>query len=76
MAGKKKPRQQIDVQPHASRDELPASVREGEFFVRITPMGGPLSAREVKAAVDAMKAVFTEAGHTIARGAAAVQARS
>lgn len=76
MAGKQKPRQTVDVETVVQRDELPETAREGEFFVRVTPMGGPLSARESKAIVDAVKGTLKECGHTIARGAAAVQARS
>lgn len=76
MAGKQKPRQTVDVQTAEKRDEIPETARDGEFFIRVTPMGGPLSARESKAAIDAVKTVLKEAGHTIARGAAAVQARS
>ena len=76
MAGKQKPRQTIDVETVVQRDEIPETAREGQFFIRVTPMGGPLSARESKAVVDAVKTVLKEAGHTIARGAAAVQARS
>lgn len=76
MAGKQKPRQTVDVQVIEKRDEIPETAHEGEFFVRVTPKGGALSARESKAAVDAVKQTLKEQGHTIARGAAAVQARS
>lgn len=76
MAGKQKPRQTVDVESIENRSQLPETAREGEFFIRVTPMQGALSARETKAAIDAVKSVIKEQGHTIARGAAAVQARS
>lgn len=76
MAGKQKPRQTVDVQVIEKREEVPITAHEGEFFIRVTPMSGALSARESKAAVDVVKQMLKEQGHTIARGAAAVQARS
>jgi len=75
MAGKQKPRQTVDVQ-RVTRSEVPETVREGEFFIRIAPTSGPLSSREEVEVITNVKAVLKEQGHTIARGAAAAQARS
>lgn len=76
MAGKQKPRQTVDVQALEKREEVPDSAHPGEFFIRVTPLSSPLSARESKSLIDAVKQALKEQGHTIARGAAAVQARS
>lgn len=76
MAGKQKARQTVDVETIEQRDEISETARDGQFFIRVTPMGSALSARESKAVIDAVKATLKEQGHTIARGAAAVQARS
>lgn len=76
MAGKPKPRQTVDVKTIDNRGELPENAHPGEFFIRITPLSAPLSAREQAEVITKVKAVLKEQGHTIARGAAAVQARS
>lgn len=76
MAGKPKPRQVVDVQVIEKREDLPATAREGELFIRITPKDGPLSTREVGEIATGAKDVLKKQGHTVARGRAAEQART